>query len=111
MKKFLKPRVWLAVEAEVPFGGRHLEKQPPPKYVSEAGWSKCQDRETGMTRSSMSSQKWAQQEGRTCHHQAASDQRTHATLHFSVLRPESGRAPTRPEVPGDACALQLWATQ
>lgn len=76
----------------------HLEKQPPlPSMCQRAGWSAMPRQ--GKARSSMSSQKWAWQEGQTCHHQTASDQRTHATLHFSVLRPENSGEHPRPEVP------------
>lgn len=73
MKKFLKPRVWLAVEAEVPFGGSIWKSSPPPhpSMCQRAGWSAMPRQ--GKARSSISSQKWAWQEGQTCHHQTASD--------------------------------------
>lgn len=45
MKKFLKPRVWLAVEAEVPFGGSIWKSSPPSQVcVRELDGQQCQDR-------------------------------------------------------------------
>ena len=58
-----------------------------PSMCQRAGWSAMPRQ--GEARSSMSSQKWAWWEGQPCRHQTASDQRTHTTLYFSVLRPEN----------------------
>ena len=45
-KKFIKARVWLAVEAEVPFGGSIWKSSPPATQVcvKELGGQQCQDR-------------------------------------------------------------------
>ena len=77
----------------------HLEKQSPrhPSMCQRAGWSAMPRQ--GEARSSMSSQKWAWREGQPCHHQTASDQRTHTTLYFSVLCPENSGEHQRPKFP------------
>ena len=113
-KKFLKARVWLAVEAEVPFGRSIWKSSPPvPKYVSKS-WVVSNAKtgrgqefhvfpETGLVgRSALSSSNcfWP------------------VNTYYPVLfRPRSwefGRAPEKgPRFLGGACALQLalWSTQ